>query len=66
MPEIFGEKEKQYCGVCGLPFGKPLQRKCCFDEAAQRKTSFVPSPSEGNGVVLKITEKSFVSSKLFS
>ena len=42
-PEIFGEEEKQYCGACGLPFGKPLQRECCFDEAATRKTSAIPN-----------------------
>ena len=48
-PEIFGEEEKQYCGVCGLPFGKPLQRKCCFDEAAQRKT---PLSRKSSGVFL--------------
>ena len=49
-PEIFGEEEKQYCGACGLPFGKPLQRECCFDEAAQRKT---PPSRESGGVFFR-------------
>ena len=55
-PEIFGEEEKQYCGACGLPFGKPLQRECCFDEAATRKTSAIPNAVRVAAVVLKSQE----------
>ena len=49
-PEIFGEEEKQYCGACGLPLGKSLQRECCFDEAATRKTSAVSNKVRAVGL----------------
>ena len=58
----FWEEEKQYRGACGLPFGKPLQRRCCFDERRREKTKCRAALRRGeHSVVSQITEISFIS-----
>ena len=58
----FWEEEEQYRGACGLPFGKPLQRGCCFDERRREKNECRAALCRGeHSVVSQITEISFIS-----